>query len=55
MLLHNIAKSQEETKNLINEMSIRIERIESITGEKIGSAHAKSILLVFIDPLTRNG
>ena len=50
---HNVAKSPEETKTIINELSIRIERVESITGEKVGSAHAKSILLAFIDPVTR--
>ena len=52
ILSHQASKNPEETKILINELSIRIEMVESITGEKVVSSHAKSMLLTFLDPLT---
>ena len=53
VLSHQVSKSLEEIKRLINELSIRIERVKSSSGEKADSSHVKSILLTFLDPLTR--
>ena len=38
---------------MINELSLRIKHVEDISGERVADTHAKSILLTFIDPTTR--
>ena len=53
MLAQSTAKGPDETKRLINELSLRIKRVEDISGETVVGTHAKSILLTFMDPLTR--
>ena len=53
LLSQNTAKTPEETKRLINELSLKIRRVEDISGETVVDTHAKSILLTFMDPLTR--
>ena len=53
LLYQNTAKTPEETKRLINELSLKIRRVEDISGETVVDTHAKSILLTFMDPLTR--
>ena len=52
-MAQNIAKSPEETKKMINELSLRIKHVEDISGEKVADTHAKSILLIFMDSITR--
>ena len=52
-MAQNIAKSPEETKKMINELSLRIKHVEDISGEKVADTHAKSILLTFMDSITR--
>ena len=53
MLAQNTAKSPEETKRLMNELAVRIKNVEDISGEAVADTHAKSILLTFMDPITR--
>ena len=38
---------------MINEVTLIIKKVEDISGEDVGGNHAKSILLTFIDPVTR--
>ena len=49
----NIAKSQGETKQTINELAVRIEQVEGISGVAVAATHAKFILLTFMDARAR--
>ena len=47
------ARDPAETRKMVTELITRIRTAEEITGEKISDTHAKSILLGFIDDVTR--
>ena len=53
MMAQNTAKSPDETKRMINELAVRIKQVEDISGEAVAATHAKSILLTFMDAVTR--
>ena len=53
MLAQSSAKTPEDTKRLINELACRIKCVEDLSGESVADTHAKSTLLTFMDPLTR--
>ena len=53
MLAQNTAKSPEETKRMMNELVVRSNNVEDISGEAVAVTHGKSILLTFMDPVTR--
>ena len=53
MMAQNTAKSPDETKRMINELAVRIRQVEDISGEAVAATHAKSILLTFMDAVTR--
>ena len=52
-MAQNTAKSPDETKRMINELAVRIKQVEDISGEAVAATHAKSILLTFMDAVTR--
>ena len=47
------AKDPAETRRMVTELTTRIRVAEEVIGEKISDAHAKSVLLGFIDEQTR--
>ena len=47
------AKTQEETKKMINELMLRMKRVEVIAGEPVAATHSKPLLLAFMDSLTK--
>ena len=47
------ARDPAETRKMVTELTTRIRIAEEIIGEKISDTHAKSILLGFIDDVTR--
>ena len=51
--IRTTAKVPAETRRMVTELTVRIKVAEEIIGEKISDAHAKSILLAFIDDQTR--
>ena len=53
MMSQNIANSPDETQRLINELAVRIKQVEDISGEALAATHAKSMLLMFMDAVTR--
>ncbi len=47
------AKNVHETRTMVNELVSRMQIAEEITGERVHDTHSKSILLGFIDDLSR--
>ena len=47
------AKNPTETKGLVTEMDRKMKRVYEVTREDISQAHAKSVLIGILDPLTR--
>ena len=47
------AKDVDETRKMVTEMVSRIKIAEEVTGERISEPHARTILLGFLDDVTR--
>ena len=47
------SKSPSETRSLVTLLEGKITAAEKLTGKQVDDAHAKSILIALIDPLTR--
>ena len=47
------AKGPGDTRKLLTEFDLRVKYAEDITSEPIGENHKRSIILGFLDPLTR--